>query len=242
MHQISLAASLTSWYNDRQQKKGDDFMVERMNLNAQIYKTLKRDILEQRIGFGEKLVNRDLQERFGVSSTPIRDAINRLHNDGFLENITNGGARVINFDVDMALDVNEIIAALHREAVTMSLNKGHKDELIPILQRCIQQQEQSIDEDIYFMHDKLFHQAFFDYCDNTCLKNIFKHHSGLWELLIFCYYKDKCSDRKQAINEHHNILAACIEGNLSAAHRCLDDHFKSAVDALIKATRKASVR
>lgn len=213
-------------------------MIKRMNLNVQIYKTLKRDILEQRIGFGEKLVNRDLQERFGVSSTPVRDAINRLHSDGFLENITNGGARVIDFDMKKALDVNEIIAALHREAVTMSLNKGHKDELISILQKCISCQEQSIDVDEYITHDKLFHQAFFDYCDNVCLKNIFKHHSGLWELLIYYYYKDKCSDREQAICEHRKILAACIEGNLSEAHNCIDAHFQSAVDSLIKATRE----
>lgn len=214
-------------------------MIKRINLNEQIYQTLKLDILEQRIGFGEKLANRELQERFGVSSTPVRDAINRLYNDGFVENITNVGARVIAFDVKMALDINEAIAALNREAILMSLNKGHRDELIPILQRCIHCQEHSIGVDEYYMHDRLFHQAFFDYSDNESLKKIFLQHSGLWELLVVCYhkYKNKNSDRKRAIADHRNILSACKESDVAAVQMHMERHFQGAVVPLTRMTR-----
>jgi len=213
-------------------------MIKRINLNEQIYQALKLDILEQRIGFGEKLANRELQERFGVSSTPIRDAINRLYNDGFVENITNVGARVIAFDVNMALDVNEVIAALHREAIAMSLNKGHKDELIPILQQHIDCQTQLINTDEYFLHDRLFHQSLFDYCENECLKKILFQHSGLWKLLVLYYYKykNKNSDRERAIIDHRNILAACKEGDIAAAQAYVEVHFHGAVESLAKIT------
>ena len=50
-------------------------------LSEQIYKILKNDIINSKINFGEVLVNKNLQERFEVSSTPIRDAILRLKED-----------------------------------------------------------------------------------------------------------------------------------------------------------------
>lgn len=214
-------------------------MIQRMNLNEQIYQTLRLDILEQRIGFGEKLANRELQERFGVSSTPVRDAINRLYSDGFVENITNVGARVIAFDVKTALDINEAIAALNRAAILMSLSKGHRDELIPILQRCIDCQEHSIGVDEYYMHDRLFHQAFFDYSDNESLKKIFLQHRGLWELLVVCYhkYKNKSSNRKRTIAGHRDILSACEEGDIAVVQMHMDTHFQSAVVPLTEMTR-----
>jgi len=59
-------------------------------LSEQIYKILKNDIINSKINFGEVLVNKNLQERFEVSSTPIRDAILRLKEDGIIEAIENG--------------------------------------------------------------------------------------------------------------------------------------------------------
>lgn len=212
-------------------------MVKRINLNEQIYQFLKADILEQRIKFGEKLANRELQRRFGVSSTPIRDAINWLYNDGFLEDITNVGARVIAFDANMALDVNEIICMLHKEAATMAINKGHQKELVSALQQCIQKQIQSSSVDEYFLHDRLFHQAFFDYCDNERLKKVLMQHSGLWELLVLYYHKDKGSDRERSIIHHQNILSACIEGDVAVVQQSVAEHFQRAIDPLTKTTQ-----
>ena len=209
-------------------------MIKRISLNEQIYQALKADILEQRIGFGEKLTNRELQERFGVSSTPVRDAINRLCNNGLLENITNVGARVIPFDAHMALDINEIIAALHREAAALSLKKGLQNELIPVLRLCVYRQTQTVGTPDYFAHDRSFHQAFFDFCDNEYLKKIYFQHSVLWELLVLYYHKDQGSDRAHAIIDHQNILTAYEEGNVSTVQMYIEAHFQGAIKPLAK--------
>lgn len=211
-------------------------MIKRMNLSEQIYQALKADILEQRIAFGEKMANRELQERFGVSSTPIRDAINRLYTEGFVDDITNVGARVIAFDVRMALDVNQSIAALHREAAAMCIDKGNRDELIRALRRSLNGQIEAIDADAYFMHDRMFHQAFFDCCGNACWKKIFLQHSGLWELLVLCYHKYEDSDRQRAIADHQRIVSACAQGDIAAAQRHIKAHFDGAVEPLTQMT------
>ena len=43
------------------------------------------------------MVNKNLQERFEVSSSPIRDAILRLKEDGIIEEITRSGAKIDRF-------------------------------------------------------------------------------------------------------------------------------------------------
>lgn len=66
---------------NKTKKKGGEAMPEKIvkqTLSEQIYNILKEDILCGRILMGDKLTNRELQERFQVSSTPVRDAINRL--------------------------------------------------------------------------------------------------------------------------------------------------------------------
>lgn len=47
-------------------------------LSEQIYEILRNDIVTQAIPCGSKLTLKILQERFHVSSTPIREALTRL--------------------------------------------------------------------------------------------------------------------------------------------------------------------
>ena len=62
--------------------------IIKQTLSEQIYNILKEDILSGRILMGDKLTNRELQERFQVSSTPVRDAINRLSKDGLTQEVS----------------------------------------------------------------------------------------------------------------------------------------------------------
>ncbi|MGI5872737.1 MAG: GntR family transcriptional regulator, partial [Bacillota bacterium] len=99
-------------------------MLNKKTLSEQIYELLKQDIMNRKIGFGEKLINRDLQKKYGVSSTPVRDAINRLYQDGLVEDIKRNGARVITFDLTAAIEINEIITILSVGAVELSAEKS----------------------------------------------------------------------------------------------------------------------
>ena len=75
-------------------------VINKKTLSDQIYDILKSEILRREIPFGSKLVNRALQARFRVSSSPIRDAINRLNQDGLITSIDKSGATVVEFNYD----------------------------------------------------------------------------------------------------------------------------------------------
>ena len=94
--------------------------IIKQTLSEQIYNILKEDILSGRILMGDKLTNRELQERFQVSSTPVRDAINRLSKDGLTQEVSKSGAQLITFDYSYANELNDFITFLASKAVMLS--------------------------------------------------------------------------------------------------------------------------
>ncbi|MCX8011744.1 MAG: GntR family transcriptional regulator, partial [Desulfobacterota bacterium] len=58
------------------------------------YKALKKDITERVLAPGQKIIIREINERYGISETPIKQALNRLIAEGLVESIPRRGVRV----------------------------------------------------------------------------------------------------------------------------------------------------
>ena len=115
----------------------------RKSLSDQIYSVLKLEILKQKIPFGSKLVNRNLQERFEVSSSPVRDAINRLYNDGLISSITQSGATVVDFTLDFYIEMNEVLLCIAEAGVRLAGKKNTPEIIVPKLKEAVALQEKS---------------------------------------------------------------------------------------------------
>ena len=77
--------------------------------SQQIYDELRGRILHLDMPPGLDINENDLVEEFGVSRTPVREALIRLASDGFVRMLPNRGARVTPLDVD---EVPELFEAL----------------------------------------------------------------------------------------------------------------------------------
>lgn len=205
--------------------------IVKKSLSEQIYDILKQEILGQKISFGQRLVNRDLQERFGVSSTPIRDAINRLYLDGLVDEITKVGAKIIEFDLNFALEMNEFIAILCTAAIKLSAQKSSKEDVVASLEAALHTQRNPQNEEEYFQSDFIFHRTFFDYCENNKLKQEYEQYNVLRSMLVFKYYSTGNS-KSEAIAQHEKILDAYRQGNIEEAVQSMDIHYAYAAQLL----------
>ena len=203
--------------------------INRKSLGEQIYTILKADILKRKIPFGSKLVNRELQERFKVSSSPIRDAINRLNQDGLITSVDKTGARVVEFNYDFFIEVNEISLHIVITGINLSAEKAKKEDLCKELRNNIQLQKDNIGSDKFYDYDYKFHKTFIDYADNTRLTKIFKEYNVLHEMLVRSFYKlSKISVREKSIETHKKILKAFEDEDYNLAIKITEEHYKIA--------------
>jgi DNA-binding GntR family transcriptional regulator len=206
--------------------------IIRKKLHEQIYEILKQDILERRIVFGEKITNRGLQLRYGVSSTPVRDAINRLYLEGLLDEISQGGARVIPFDYKRAVDVNELMFILNKEAIAMSAERANPKEVVSHLQAALDRQSENLLGDRYYQYDQQFHHVFFEFCGNSQISQFYAQHNSLWMLLLRLYHAFHNNSRNIAVAQHAKIVAAYEGGDIALVQSLMKEHFDDAGDHL----------
>ncbi|WP_332750345.1 GntR family transcriptional regulator, partial [Hydrogenophaga sp.] len=81
------------------------------------YAQLKSDIAEFRLVPGDRFTESDVSERLGVSRTPVRQALFRLQQEGFVEVLFRSGWRVLPFDFDQFEQLYDLRMVLETTAV-----------------------------------------------------------------------------------------------------------------------------
>lgn len=85
------------------------------------YNRIKEDILRNEYNPGTLMVERKLAEKYNVSRSPIRHALKRLVNEGFLSNETGVGIMVPIYTLEDVLQVYDLLEVLQTYAVKVSL-------------------------------------------------------------------------------------------------------------------------
>jgi len=83
----------------------------------EVHAQLKRDIAEFRLVPGDRFTENEIGERLGVSRTPVRQALFRLQQEGFVEVLFRSGWRVLPFDFDQFEQFYDLRMVLETTAV-----------------------------------------------------------------------------------------------------------------------------
>ena len=83
----------------------------------EVYAQLKRDVAEFNLVPGDRFTENEISERLGVSRTPVRQALFRLQQEGFVEVLFRSGWRVLPFDFDQFEQLYDLRMVLETTAV-----------------------------------------------------------------------------------------------------------------------------
>jgi len=146
-----------------------------MSFGEQIYHTLKERILNNYYAPGVMLQIDKLAEEMGVSSTPIRETLFKLHNIGLVKMIRNKGALVSDIDEKMARNVWQFRALLEisaaREAVP-HIDVSHVSLIKGEIERCLQDPSNF---ELYQKTDRELHLLICDNAENDLVKEALKN-------------------------------------------------------------------
>ena len=81
-----------------------------------VYTQLKRDIAEFRLVSGDRFTETEISERLSVSRTPVRQALFKLQQEGFVEVLFRSGWRVLPFDFNRFEELYDLRMVLETTA------------------------------------------------------------------------------------------------------------------------------
>jgi DNA-binding GntR family transcriptional regulator len=83
----------------------------------EVYQQLKRDVGDFTLVPGDRFTETEISERLGVSRTPVRQALFRLQQEGFVEVLFRSGWRVLPFDFKRFEELYDLRMLLETAAV-----------------------------------------------------------------------------------------------------------------------------
>ncbi|CAN7292609.1 GntR family transcriptional regulator [Pseudorhodoferax sp. LjRoot39] len=83
----------------------------------EVYEQLKRDVADFQLVPGDRFTENEISERLGVSRTPVRQALFRLQQEGFVEVLFRSGWRVLPFDFDQFEQLYDLRMVLETTAI-----------------------------------------------------------------------------------------------------------------------------
>lgn len=94
-------------------------------LAEQAYQALKRSLIRCEFEPGQRLRVDELQQRYGLSSSPLREALNRLVQQGFVKSLENRGFRVAPISVETMRDLTRVRLLIESEALRDAIVHGN---------------------------------------------------------------------------------------------------------------------
>lgn len=146
--------------------------VKREILSSQILMILKEMIANHRFNPGTRLNVEQLAKEFGVSRTPVWEAVRRLEQEGLLINIPNRGVFMAVLTPEMAIDLYAVRAVLENLAGHLAA-KRIKNQTLRQMEKCLEKQKQVINKEDIIEYSRLdfeFHAAVYQSCGNPYLQ------------------------------------------------------------------------
>lgn len=197
--------------------------LNKQTLSEQIYEILRQDILTQKIKCGTKLTLKMLQERFEVSSTPIREALTRLSEEGLMFYYSNIGVRVLEFTPQDLREIFQFMGDLDALAVQYAAEHADREKLAAQLKENLEACEKENDTKKLLQLSDEFHLLFYEYCDNSRLKSSAERMRS--QLSVASYqYEQQTDNRSHIHEEHREIYEAFARGEAREAAEKMKTH------------------
>jgi DNA-binding GntR family transcriptional regulator len=208
-------------------------LIRRRSLHDELAGRLRELIVEGDLDEGEKIPEKDLCARFGVSRTPLREALKVLASEGLVTLTPNRGASVSALTLQDLEEVFPVMGALESLSGELACATITEAELARI--RALHEDMVACwrdgDRPGYFRLNQTIHQTILEATRNPTL---IAAHRALSGRIRRARYLANMSDRRwaQAVREHEDILEALEERNAARLGRLLKRHVRNKLDTV----------
>lgn len=179
---------------------------------------------------GDRLEEQSLAEQYGVSRTPVREALRQLQEAGLVDIKPRRGAAVTIVGPSELIHMFEVMGGLEAMAGRLAsrrLDEASKKELLDSHEACRAAVNQG--SDAYYYENERFHMAIYKASGNPFLEE--QARALHRRLKPYRRIQLRSLNRiEQSFAEHDRIVTAIVNGNSSEAEQALWDHITIQAD------------
>ncbi len=149
--------------------------TEKKSMVEEAYAALKHRIIHNELPSGYQALEKELALSLGMSRTPVREALIRLENEGFVEVIPRRGMRVKPLTVEDIREISVVLACLEAEAAEMLAARRPGPDEVARLEEAIADMDAALeadDMDAWARADYNFHWLLIEMCGNRHLAEV----------------------------------------------------------------------
>jgi DNA-binding GntR family transcriptional regulator len=197
------------------------------NLHERVYLYVRDKIITNDLKPGTRINYDRLIEELGVSKTPLRDAVNRLQQEGLIEVKPRSGTFVSVPKLKDIIEIYDVRKALECQAVELAgpyIPKSTIEELL-LEASTAESQIRKENPEPFFAADRHLHRTIIQYSDNHRLISFMDtlEIQIKWYAVIIT----KNISRPMLANEmHKKILQALYESDIAQAKKYMKEHIE----------------
>ncbi|MBR3289987.1 MAG: GntR family transcriptional regulator [Clostridia bacterium] len=199
------------------------------SLRARVFRELENAIISREYREGDALNEIRLSEQFGVSRTPVREALMQLELEGLVRTIPNKGAVVVGVSEQDVADIYDIRLNVEGYAIRRFAERATEAD-VEELGGVVELQEfylQKQDMRQIWLLDTQFHRVVYDGCGNRTLgQMLIGYHNCIKRARDLSLKTAKRAAKSVA--EHRAIWQAVRDGDAAQAEKLMLEHIRNA--------------
>jgi len=199
--------------------------IKNIQTKDYIAETIRNEILSGGMEAGEELTQELLAEMLGVSRMPVREALQMLEQEGFIERLPNRHMVVAELDTEKIQGIIRMVALMETEIIRqgMDLEADEPDKILEFMRSAIQ-----ISDSPQAMEMELeYHTSLAKILKNTYIEQMFtKALDGYIRYLI----EKRRHDIRQSYDSLEAINTYRREGNQEAVGRCVQEYYQTLIE------------
>ncbi len=206
-----------------------------LSLRGKVYKQLRTDILSGKYKDHEELRENTIAKEYGVSRTPVREAIRQLELEELVHTIPNKGAYVSSIkrkDVEDIYAIRALLEGLCARWAARHITKEQLEEAQEILFMTRYHLEHEHFDQLY-QYDGKFHEVLYRACDSPILNHVLRD----FHEYIQNVRRRALKGQRRAVlcqEEHEAILEAIKKREPDLAARLASQHIENAAANIIR--------
>lgn len=210
-----------------------DEPIQQGALYEQVAERLRKRIYQQELAAGAAIDEKALCQTFGISRTPMREALKVLAAEGLVELVPRRGCFVRALDLDELRELFPVMAVLEGLCAREALGNTDEQTLAELetMHTGLEQHAAEGDIDAYYEDNFRFHQRLQELSGNRWLQRVV---TDLRKILRLARHTQLMVEGRlqHSLEEHRRVMEAFRQRDADGVEQAMKDHLTAQLEAL----------